>query len=176
MDRQGRPPGGRGSTFSGGEAAREATALPLCTGFYVSVSTQGPAPKPSRRRRNVPARGEWHSSAGIGWQHGSIPDPPDGLREPTLKAWRAWFSAWYAANWIPEDVPNLRLIAMMYDAIERGVSIRAADRTALHTWQRSYGMTPDGQSALRWLPPKEREEAPASKAPSRYAHLKVVSE
>jgi hypothetical protein len=149
----------------------------VCTGLeLLNVAGAGPPPKQNRRRRNLPARGDWQPSTAVGWQHGPIPDPPEGLKEPALKAWKSWFSAWYAAHWLPEDVPNLRLIAMMYDAVDRGISNRAADRTALHTWMRSYGMTPDGQSSLRWLQPKEGEEAPAPKATGRYAHLKVVSE
>lgn len=140
----------------------------------------GPAPKKSRRRRNAPARGEWQPAPeSQGWQHGEIPPPPDGLRAETQDAWRTWFSAWFAAHWTPDMLPGLRLVALAYDDVIRG-GVKAADRTALHALMRAYGITPDGQAALRWSRP-ETEEVPSSqpqRAPSadHYAHLRVVNE
>lgn len=146
----------------------------------------GPAPKPNRRRRNVPARGEWQPApAVIGWQHGKVPAPPDGLRAETVEAWRTWFAAWFAARWTPDMVPGLRLVALSYDDVIRG-GVKAADRTALHALMRAYGITPDGQLALRWAPPKTDEVQPSPPSPRRkaksaaaadhYAHLRVVNE
>jgi len=115
---------------------------------------------------------------GVGWQHGDIPEPPDGLMEPSRVAWQTWFAAWFAANWRPDDLPVLRHVIRLYDQVERGES-RAADKAQLHTWLRSYGITPDGQMALRWARPKVEERASQSQQPNvadHYAHLKVVGE
>lgn len=139
----------------------------------------GPAPAEKRRRRNVPARGDWKPAPGEGWQHGEIPAPPDGLLLGSLEAWVTWFSAWFAVHWTKDMLPGLRLVILAYDEVLRG-GVKAADRTALHALMRAYGITPDGQSALRWAPPKP-EEAEPSQSPKRplgaqYEHLKVVGE
>ena len=115
---------------------------------------------------------------GVGWQHGDIPEPPDGLMEPSRVAWRTWFAAWFAANWFPDDLPALRQVIRLYDQVERG-DTKAADKAQLHAWMRSYGITPDGQLALRWARPKVEERASQSQQPDvadHYAHLKVVGE
>lgn len=139
----------------------------------------GPAPKTQRRRRNKPARGEWQPATGIGWQHGEIPPPPDGLVFGSVEAWATWFSSWFAANWTPDMLPGLRVVILAYDDVIRG-GVKAADRTALHALMRAYGITPDGQAALRWAPPKTEETQPSpSQQPRRashYDHLKVVGE
>ncbi len=113
---------------------------------------------------------------GIGWQHGEVPDPPDGLLEASKTAWQTWFFAWFAANWWPDDLPVLRQVIKLYDEVERG-GTRAADKSQLHVWMRSYGITPDGQLALRWMRPKP-DEAPinteGADADDPYGHLRVV--
>ena len=141
----------------------------------------GPAPKMNRRRRNVPELGEWRATDSVGWQHGEIPDPPDGLKDASLEAWQTWFRSWFASHWTPDDVPGLVLVIRMYDDVLRGSQTKAADRASLHAWMRSYGITPDGQQKLRWMRPKP-DEVPSSqpqRTPERaspYAHLKVVNE
>lgn len=140
----------------------------------------GPAPKPNRRRRNKPARGEPHSVDAIGWQHGPIPEPPDGLVQESRDTWVLWFNAWFAAHWRPEDVPVLRQTIRLYDEVERGITKKSQDRAQLHVWMRSYGITPDGQLANRWLrpAPEEAKPSPSQRQPSSdlYAHLKVVGD
>ena len=138
----------------------------------------GPAPKPNRRRRNAPARGEWQPAPPTeGWQHGEIPPAPDNLRPASLEAWRTWFSAWFAARWTPDMLPGLRLVVLAYDHVDGGSDVKASDRTALHNLMRAYGITPDGQLALRWARP-DSVEVPSSQpaSASHYAHLKVVNE
>lgn len=140
----------------------------------------GPAPKTNRRRRNKPELGDWVASDGTGWQHGEIPTPPDGLKDPSIEAWQTWFRSWFAAHWTLDDVPGLRLVIRMYDDVERGSQTKAADRASLHAWMRSYGITPDGQQKLRWQRPAP-EEKKSSQAQRRqgndpYAHLRVVNE
>ena len=141
----------------------------------------GPAPKPNRRRRNKPARGEFHAADSIGWQHGDIPEPPDGLVRESREAWELWFTAWFAAHWKPNDVPVLRQVIRLYDEVERGITKKAQDRAQLHIWLRAYGITPDGQLANRWMAPKDEEIKPSSPqrrhdTPDRFAHLKVIGE
>ena len=136
----------------------------------------GPAPNPTRRRRNVPARGDWKPSPGEGWRYGEIPEPPDGLLKATTDAWATWFGAWFASHWTTDMVPGLRLVALAYDDVVRG-NVKASDRTALHALMRAYGITPDGQLALRWAPPKqESAPPPAGSSDDPYGRLRVVGE
>ena len=113
----------------------------------------GRAPKPQtqRRRRSTPLRGDWTAVPGIGWQHGAIPAPPDGLSETTLAAWRTWFGGWFAAHWTPDDLPGLGVLARLFDAVIRGDHVRAPE---LRMWLDAYGVSPKGQQDRRWTPPK----------------------
>lgn len=136
----------------------------------------GPAPKLNRRRRNVPARGDYKAVPGEGWQHGAIPAAPDGLVEPSRIAWETWMRAWFAAHWTPDDLPGLRQVIRLYDQVERGEFQRASElRLSMDT----YGITPKGQQDRRWVRPKQEEAATAASTPakekkSRYAHLRAV--
>lgn len=134
----------------------------------------GPIPKEHRARRNEPARGDWQPAPGVGWQHGDVPKPPTGLTRASRDAWQAWFRSWFAAHWSPELLPGLRQVVRLYDQVERGEYVRAAElRMAMDT----YGMTPKGQAGLRWLAPKgDAPAADAEPTPSPYAHLRVVNE
>lgn len=138
----------------------------------------GPAPQKTRRRRNAPARGEWQPTPGIGWQHGPIPEPPDGLKLESIIAWQTWFMAWFASHWTPADLPGLRLVIAQHDAVQRGQN-KANDVTTLVRLMDTYGITPAGQQARRWEAPKSDEEpSPVAtgpqKADGRYAHLRVA--
>ena len=138
----------------------------------------GPAPKPNRRRRNVPARGEWQPAPdATGWQHGEIPRPPSGLEDASIEAWDTWFKAWFASYWTPDDLPGLRQLIRLYDQVERNEFQRAAE---LRMEMDGYGITPRGQLVLRWTRPTG-EEAPKSQSQNRqsggrYAHLTVLGE
>jgi hypothetical protein len=133
------------------------------------------APKESRRRRNVPERGEWQPTAGIGWQHGAIPPSPTGLLKPSRDAWGVWMRAWFASHWTPDDLPGLRKVIQLYDATERGELHRSAE---LRMSMDNYGITPKGQQDRRWSPPKPEDipvdaQQPATTDP--YRHLRAVS-
>jgi hypothetical protein len=150
------------------------------------MAGRGRAPKAAadRERRNVPERGDWQPTPGSGWQHGPIPPPPTKLLGSSRATWETWFRAWYAAHWRPEDVPAIRHVIRLYDAVERGQLQRATElRLAEDTW----GITPKGQQDRRWSTPKE--ESPAKAGPdaggpsdptgdeapaeiSRYRHLR----
>ena len=114
------------------------------------MAGRGPAPKENRRRANEPTRGERVSLDVVGWQHGDVPAPPDGLMAPSVLAWETWMGAWFAAHWIPEDIPGLRQLVRLYDQVERGEFQRAAE---LRLQMDTYGITPKGQQDRRWSPP-----------------------
>lgn len=136
------------------------------------MAGRGAAPKPQGVRRNhvEPGRGEWRHASGVGWQHGEVPSPPDGLRAETLDAWATWMGAWYAAFWSPEDLPALRTMVLLYDQVIRGEFQRHPElRLNLDTW----GVTPKGQQDRRWAPPLEAEPVKRS-TPAARKRLKAV--
>jgi hypothetical protein len=137
------------------------------------MPAQPPKDPRQRRRRNAPARGEWQASPGVGWQHGPIPAPPDGLVEASHDAWETWFRAWFAAHRHPGDLPGLRLMISLFDRVERG-GAKAADHSELRLWLDSYGISLKGQADRRWQRPPQPLEAAPGDAPSPYAHLRVV--
>lgn len=119
------------------------------------MAGRGPAPKQNRRNASdVPERGEITSTDVVGWQHGDVPDPPEGLMPASLEAWATWMAAWFAAHWSLADLPGLRQIVRLYDQVERGEFQRA---TELRLMMDTYGLTPKGQQDRRWAPPKPKE-------------------
>lgn len=91
----------------------------------------------------------------------------------SLEAWRAWFSAWYAAHWSPDMLPGLRQLVRLYDQVERGEFQRAGE---LRLTMDTYGCTPKGQQDRRWKQPEEPAPAVERKGSgvSRYGHLRAV--
>lgn len=131
---------------------------------------------PSEERRNasdVPIRGEWTAAPGSGWQHGDIPETPEGLLPASTVAWDVWMKSWFAAFWTPEDLPGLRQVIRLYDQVERNEFQRSSE---LRLQMDTYGITPKGQQDRRWKKPADKEQ-PASKksASGRYGHLKAVA-
>lgn len=135
------------------------------------AASNAPKPKGERQRRNVPERGEWKPTDGVGWQHGDMPEAPDGLLEASRLAWSTWMGAWFAAHWSPEDLPGLRQVIRMYDQVERGEFQRAAE---LRLQMDTYGITPKGQQDRRWAPPVKTEPKSGGGGSARYGHLKAV--
>jgi hypothetical protein len=141
------------------------------------LAGRGPAPKPQSQRRNRarPKRGEWQPTAGIGWQFAPFPQPPDGVLEVTRAAWETWFRAWFAAHWTLDDLPGLRLVAKLYDQVERG-GAGASTHGELRQMMDGYGITPKGQRDNRWQRPEPKAEpTQAGAVPAAYAHLRVVT-
>ena len=136
-----------------------------------------PSPPPKdpgqRVRRAEPERGEIKQAPAAGWQHGRVPEPPDGLMPASLEAWSTWLGAWFAAFWTPEDVPGLRQIVRLYDQVERGEFQRASE---LRLQMDTYGITPKGQQDRRWRPPVKDEKPAQGGVPGAgaYGHLKAV--
>ena len=124
------------------------------------MAGRGPAPKDGLRRgRQKRERGDWTTASGVGWQHGPIPDAPDGLTAAGREAWETWLRAWFAAYWTPEDLPGLRQVVRVYDQVERGEFQRAGE---LRLQMDTYGITPKGQQDRRWKPMEQESTAPAS--------------
>jgi hypothetical protein len=120
------------------------------------AATNAPKLPGERRRANAPERGEWTATERAGWQHGDVPEPPDGLMPASVDAWRVWLAAWFAAHWTPDDLPGLRQLIRIYDQVERGEFQRANE---LRLQMDTYGITPKGQQDRRWARPAEESAA-----------------
>jgi hypothetical protein len=138
------------------------------------MAGRGPAPADDRIRPHEPGRGEWRPAPGSGWQHGDIPPCP--VRGAAARStWDTWFRAWWAANWSPEDLPNLRLVIKLWARVDSGKAT-GSERSELRQLMDSYGLTPKGLQDRRWKPPKVEEpttDQPANDD-SPYSHLRVV--
>jgi hypothetical protein len=151
------------------------------------MAGRGPAPKANRQRKTDEkkrTRGTWKATKATGWQHGKLPAPPTGLKPETRSAWKTWFTSWFAAHWSPEDLPGLRVVILLYDQVQRGEYVRAAE---LRLQMDTYGITPKGQQDRRWRRPPnvdpeafegdDDEPAPEKPKPTSegpYGHLKSV--
>lgn len=122
------------------------------------MAGRGRAPKAADQRRNTtaPQRGEWQSTERAGWQHGDVPEPPEGLMPASVDAWQTWMGAWFAAYWTLEDLPGLVTIVLLYDQVQRGEFQRANE---LRLQMDTYGITPKGQQDRRWARPSEEKVA-----------------
>lgn len=140
------------------------------------MAGRGRAPKENRRNpSDKPIRGEMKPAAGVGWQHGECPKPPDGLLKASRDAWSTWMGAWFAFFWTADDLPGLRQVIRLYDQVERGEFQRASElRLSMDT----YGITPKGQQDRRWKKPEEPVVPGAVPSPSggRYGHLRSVGD
>ncbi len=82
--------------------------------------------------------------------------------------------SWFASHWTPADLPNLRLIVVLYSTIASRRAT-AAERSEFRQLADSYGITPKGQQDRRWTAPKpDQDGAQSDVAPSPYAHLGIV--
>ena len=132
----------------------------------------GPAPKKARTRAEKPVRGEWQATPGLGWQHGPIPKPPAGLKPETVVAWETWMGSWFAAHWDLTSLPDLRLLILLADQVNRGEFQRMNE---LRLWMDTYGITPKGQQDRRWAKPEDMPSKPAAnETATPYVHLRAV--
>lgn len=131
---------------------------------------------------------------GIGWQHGPLPDAPEGVHADTRKAWGVWMRSWFASHWTPDDLPGLEHLASLHSEVRsafhdpfvesegpRGGPIyvrRPCPNTELRQMLDNYGITPKGQQDRRWVRPEGAEQpaaaTPPPATPSRYAHLRIA--
>lgn len=143
----------------------------------------GPAPAKTRRRANVPARGDWRPTPGMGWQHGPVPTPPEGLLAETVGTWEAWMASWVASTWSVHHLPNLRTVIRLQDVVSRALlepfietvtdkgtfyTRRPCPAAELRQWLDRLGLTRKGEQDQRIQAPE-----PTS-AGERPAHLRVV--
>lgn len=137
------------------------------------MAGRGPAPKPAsqRRRTNSPTRGDFVAEPVEGWQHGEVPDPPEGLMPASVEAWSTWLGAWFAAHWSPVDLPGLRRVVLLYDQVERGEFQRS---TELRLMMDTYGITPKGQQDRHWVKPDAPTDVPVNAQGATLRRLKVV--
>lgn len=131
----------------------------------------GRTPKAQAVRRNTsaPQRGEWSSLEQVGWQHGEVPAPPDGLMPASLDAWSTWMGSWIAAHWCPEDLAGLRHLIRLYDQVERGDFPRM---TEVRLLMDTFGLTPKGRQDRRWAPPAGESSTTATVRQVRPRRLK----
>ncbi len=123
-------------------------------------------PKPDQTKgttRN--AVHKYKQADGVGWQHGEVPEPPDGLRSESVEAWGLWFGAWWAAFWTEEDVPGLRIMVELYDKVRRG----EVDSQKLLPYLDRYGVTVKGQQDNRWQPHVAEPEVVVPEVPDEVA-------
>lgn len=139
------------------------------------MAGRGPAPKAEGQKvtRHKPTRGEAKAVEGVGWRHGKVPAPPEGLMPATVEAWSTWMTAWFAAHWTTSDLPGLRQVIRLYDQVERGEFQRA---TELRLQMDTFGITPKGQQDRRWVKPDAGAPAEGGGGPkgSAYSHLRAV--
>lgn len=140
------------------------------------MAGRGRVPKPTRRNQaDKPIRGEWTATPGLGWQHGDIPACPDGLMPASVTAWETWMRSWFAAHWLPADLPGLRALIRTYDQVERNEFQRGPE---LRLLMDTYGITPKGQQDRRWAAPEGEEppkpETGPNPAAGAYGHLRVA--
>ena len=139
------------------------------------MAGRGPKPKDKSERRNEyrePTRGEWTPGVGWGWQHGEVPDAPEGMMPASIEAWNVWMRSWFAAHWEPEDLPGLRQVVRVYDEVERGDFVRAGE---LRLLMDTFGISPKGQQDRRWKKP-EPEVVKEKRGSGAYAHLRAVND
>lgn len=122
---------------------------------------RGPKPSPGPSNPRSKRTHDWNHAKPGGWPHGKRPTTPKGLMPETAKAWRAWFDGWWASFYVPEDVPQLTIMAHLYDAVIRG---DVGSMTKLQPMLDRYGITPKGRQDLRWAPPKGDDAAAAAEA------------
>lgn len=133
------------------------------------MARAGRPPKdPDKKVNRVPMKYPWNEAPGEGWQHGDIPEPPEGLRPESLEAWEAWFTAWWAAFYQPQDLPQLRLAIQDFDAVVRGQKELVRILPVLDRW----GVTEKGRQDNRWKRAAASSQ-PASSTPAK-PRLRVI--
>jgi len=82
-------------------------------------------------------------------------------------------ASWFAAFWLPSDLPALRQLVRLFDQVELGEFQRAGE---LRLQMDTYGITPKGQQDRRWKPPKadkvDADNGTKPRGGKTYGHLK----
>lgn len=110
---------------------------------------RGPAPvDPSRRRRrNVPARGEWVDLPEV-WERrlGELPGPPERWSARTRAAWEAWACDPATTQYGPSDLAAVEMLAWVMEESVQG----RVKPSEVRLWMDGLGLTPKGKRDLRW--------------------------
>lgn len=116
------------------------------------MAGRGRAPQENRRRRNVPARGEWVDLDPL--EQSVLPELPEGEWRPeTVAMWEAWRMDPVSAEWSPADV------AFALDTIRlHNVMLNASGANEVRLRMDSLGLTPKGKRDLRWRISKAEPE------------------
>lgn len=141
----------------------------------------GPPPKlpEERRRRNVPAGGEWRTLPSEPYE-GDKPRMPRGLCDQAQRTWKQWWSSPVAhelganeATWTALERLIL-LINVYYDKIREGEDPTRI-LAEIRQQEDRFGLTPKGLQNLRLrLPDGIEDERAAPASESRYAGLRLV--
>ena len=129
----------------------------------------GPPPNPNARRKNDRQTG-FTTLAG---RRSTVPRLPavKGQRwsAATRAAWAAWWASPQATRWTDDDVPQMVLVARLYEAALAG---EQAALVELRQWADRFGMTPLARLKNRWLvaAPETSTEA-AAETPSNVTSI-----
>ncbi len=129
----------------------------------------GPPPNPNARRKNDRQTG-FTTLAG---RRSTVPRLPSvkGQRwsAATRAAWAAWWASPQATRWTDDDVPQLVLVARLYEAALAG---EQAALVELRQWSDRFGMTPLARLKNRWLvPAPETSTEAAAETPSNVTSI-----
>ncbi len=129
----------------------------------------GPPPNPNARRKNDRQTG---FTTLVG-RRAVVPRLPavKGHRwsAATRAAWAAWWASPQATRWTDDDVPQLVLVARLYEAALAG---EQAALVELRQWSDRFGMTPLARLKNRWLvPAPETSTEAAAETPSNVTSI-----
>jgi len=129
----------------------------------------GPPPNPNARRKNDRQTG-FTTLAGC---RSTVPRLPTikgrSWSAATRAAWAAWWASPQATRWTDDDVPQLVLVARLYEAALAG---EQAALVELRQWSDRFGMTPLARLKNRWLvPAPETSTEAAAEAPSNVTSI-----
>lgn len=109
----------------------------------------GPAPKPNRRRRNKPERGDWVELQPL--ERPVLPELPKLQGEEwnpvSVATWEAWRASPVSGVWGPED------IAFALDTILLHNRMTPSNANEVRLRMDALGLTPKGKRDLRWRLP-----------------------
>jgi hypothetical protein len=139
------------------------------------MAGKGPAPKENRRRRNVPARGEWADLQPLDKPVLPVLPKASPLRHPETDAdigwpvetrdlWNAWRRDPVTSQWSPADV------AYAFDTIRIHAVAPWKMANEIRLRMDALGLTPKGKRDLRWrvaADGDEREDEKPKLAPVR---------
>lgn len=121
----------------------------------------GPPPNPNARRKNDRQTG-FTTLVGCRSTVPRLPSIKAHRWSPaTRAAWAAWWASPQATRWTDDDVPQLVLVARLYESALAG---EQAALVELRQWSDRFGMTPLARLKNRWLvpPPETAEEQGAA--------------